>query len=169
MTIKSEIKPIIVFLSIVSLLAAFFLYLETDSILCFYVMLLILYAFIFRYWLAFGRTITIGKDRCIVSFLGYKKVYRWDELKTKRYVQFENSLGYRSPYVAGAEFCEKNVNRPVWLEPKEYCESIRPLSYFFVYFKPDSPPSTRRWYPLIYTVDEKEFREKINQLGIFLE
>lgn len=127
------------------------------------------FVLVIRYWMATERTIILTKDGCTVCFLWYKKAYTWRELKVKRLVNYENSFGYKSPYRGGAEFSPMNISKPRWLMPAEYSILAHPLSFIFVYFSPKELSQAGSQYPMIYTVDEAIFREKIKEWGIQLQ
>ena len=122
-----------------------------------------------RYWIATNRKITISQNGCIVRFLWYKKEYPWGELKVKRFADYTNAYGYKSPYLGGAEFSPNMIHKPRWLRPLEYSILFHPFSFFFVYFFPKELSKTDRQYPMIYTVDEAFFREKMKEWDIQLQ
>ena len=50
---------------------------------CIGFILLLVVSEIVRVWIAFGREIELTEEGCIVKFLGYSKLYRWDQMETK--------------------------------------------------------------------------------------
>ena len=93
-------------------------------------------------WIAFGREIELTEEGCIVRFLGYSKLYLWNQMKTKKripiYIQgmrFENALIYDSLLLS---------YRKVWIRkhnhlgrPYKYIvPTIHPFSLIFISFRP---------------------------------
>lgn len=62
----------------------------------------------------------MSKTGCTVSFLGYKRVYDWEELKTKYIEYYDNSIEYRTPYTGGVVFSKKEIRKPKWLKIATY-------------------------------------------------
>lgn len=166
MVIKSDKgnTGIIIFLLIILVLV--FLIIGQQSLIGALVVCAIPLLLALRYWIATGRTIVISENGCTVSFLWYKKHYLWEELKTKQFGDYKGCYGYRSPYQGGAEFSPSCIRKPVWLMPTEYSVLVHPLSYVFVYFRPNKLSTIDAQYPMIYTVDEVVFRTKLKEWGV---
>lgn len=121
-----------------------------------------------RYWIATGKTIIMSKEGCSIVFLWYRRYYRWDELQMKQFASYADAFGFRSPFLGGAEFSPKALRKPKWLNALEYCQWVHPISFFFVYFRPDIIPLMCEPKSDIYVVDEMEFRAKLKEWGVSL-
>ena len=114
------------------------------------------------------RTFIFNDQGCTVSFLWYKKMYTWDELKMKQYVTYNNCYESYSLVTEAAEFSPKKVRIPKWMQA--YTFSIfHPLSFVFVYFPPDPRPKDETRYTIEYEADKEEFRAKLKEWGVEME
>ena len=90
----------------------------------------------FSWWIAFGREIRLTEEGCIVRFLYFTKVYRWEQLKTKRrtVIKIGNRLGF--PYYNGILLSCRKVRFPKRF-PTEYTFDIpsmlHPFSLIFIF------------------------------------
>lgn len=117
------------------------------------------------YWIATGKTLVFDKSGCTVSFLWYRRAYTWDELKTKQYKTYKTSSRY--PYSRGAVFSAKLIHCPNWLRPDRYCMFVHPLSFLFVYFRPENLPNTAdKLNPMLYVTEESYFRDKLTEWNV---
>lgn len=78
------------------------------------------------------RTFEISEEGCQVSIMGYKKMYRWTQLETKRIVRYEYEKSKFS-YKTCLELCKKKVKR-LKLLPGSYCACVHPFTFIYVYF-----------------------------------
>lgn len=123
-------------------------------------------------WVSIGRTFVMDHKGCTVKFLWYRKEYRWEDLKVKRYVYSEYCLKYgRQVYKYSAEFSTKNIQRPKWMHPGKYCELTNPLSFIYVNFRPisQSDKKAAQYYPFFYPVDGLEFKQKMMEWGVKMD
>lgn len=124
---------------------------------------------LFRYWVATGRTIEMNREGCKISFLWYKKEYKWNEL---RYIKYENAedtiLWYKTAFVKWVIFSRKVIHKPKWISPPIYCMILHPLSVFFVHFQPDVDRLQER-IPVVYCVKEEMFRRYLAEWGVEIQ
>ena len=120
--------------------------------------------------ISLGKTIILDEKGCTLCFWKYKKIYRWEEFKIKRMEDYRDI--YRAPtdqipYLAFVFFSVKNAHKPMKMEPDTYATFLHPFSfsYFFVYFHVDSAWSGGKRCIRYYDVDEKEFLEKMQEIG----
>ncbi len=92
----------------------------------------ILFIVLFRPFVATMRTFVLTLDGCQVCILGYKKLYRWDELKTKRIVNYEYDWK-KYYYKTCLELSKKKIKILKTL-PSRYCGYFRPFSFIYIYF-----------------------------------
>ena len=117
------------------------------------------------------RTFIMNKDGCTSKYLFYKKHYKWEDLKFKKYVIYDCALPsdtYCRNYFSGAVFSRKY--------PKKYQSTRRRFTLDSSQFIAVSFPVKRRVtkniyenYPREYPVDEHEFRKKMEEWGVELE
>ena len=151
-------------LAICTILASMLLYRESNSVLVPAIVYLPGGLLCLLQWVAAGKTLIFSENGITISFLWYAKKYRWEDLKTKRYVNYKNKLGYRNPCLGGAEFSPKRVKH-LRHKSADYCTLLHPCSFFYVSFKPKS----KSQYPVSYAVNETKFRNQLSQWGIELE
>lgn len=125
-----------------------------------------------RYWIVIGKTIIMSKESCSVQVLFGRRTYRWDELKTKKIVDFSNHIGTRQPYISGVVFSTGYVKNPFRLMPLDYnvlnvFANGSIYNYFFVNFDPQLKHNTI--HPDVYVVDENEFMQVMKDWGINIE
>ena len=135
--------------------------------------------FYLSYVVAYGRTFVLTPKGVLVCFWWFEKTYPWDELKTKRVVNFPKHpilpINRAYPYKQYVVFSTYRVRNPRWLHPVYY-NCLHPWS--FIYINLDNPDTktrrerqsneyTRRGRH--YEVNEEEFREKMRLWHIVLE
>ena len=131
---------------------------------------LVLLAWGVLYLISVGKTLIFHADGLTVRFWFYQKSYSWSELKLKRCIYFADGYGYDELSSSGAEFSPRAFKRPKRLKPLTYAAFCHPFHYYFVHFKPDEVPRGRRTsYRAVYTVDEFEFRAKLEEWGVRLD
>lgn len=134
----------------------------------------VLVFFFINYWITHGRTIVFSKDGCRVAWLCFSKMYAWADLRTKRYEQytkFSNLWERNSPYQYGAVFSPHRVRKAII----DKAATRGPVSFFafshiYVYFYPNDgyePPKNAD--PLFFAVNEKLFRQKMQEWGVVLD
>ena len=172
---NKETQILLIVILLCPLLVCFCLYMQgVDSLRLLLTAALIMYPFMINVWIAFGRTIVMGKDGCTVEFLFFKKFYKWEDLKTKRYEYTENILPpfeRGSPYTHGILLSPRNISKKSSLKLATRCYfSPFPFSFIYVYFYPDNmterPPNA---YPIYYVTNEQEFRAALVSWGVFLD
>ncbi|MBQ3069147.1 MAG: hypothetical protein IJD01_04265 [Clostridia bacterium] len=127
--------------------------------------------------IATGRTFLFCEEGITVCLLWYKRMYRWDELKIKRFVHYKGvpTRISRTPVCLAAEFCAKDIHIPQQWDACIYSSWRRPLSMIFVYFTPptyqNNKPSsiTMTSFPVLYEADEETFRAKLLEWGVEME
>lgn len=116
-----------------------------------------------RFAVSYCRTLYMSKEGVTVQFLWIKKMYRWEELRYKRYLTYDGvdgSLERRCCYAA--EFCTKDVKIPFWMSADEYSLLVHPFCFFYVYFP--TPLSRKRRAKLLK--DQDVFRAQLKEWGV---
>ena len=157
------------------LLVCFCLYMQgVDSLKLLITVVLIMYPFIINVLIAFGRTIIMSKEGCLVKFLFIQKNYRWEDFKTKRYECTESIVPpfeRGSPYTRGVLLSTRNISKRSSLKLATRCYfTICPFSFIYVYFYPGTMaerPSNA--YPIYYAANAQDFWEKMLSWGVFTE
>lgn len=165
MIIKSKGNNAIIFFSIIAIIVYYFIMIVTfgkDFIIVTSLISVLLLVLIIRYWIATGKTIIINEYGCSISFLGFKREYKWDELETKHIEYYNNSIEYRTLYHGGVVFSEKEIKKPKWVKAATYSIFIHPISVFFIYFKPKRPKLYYK-YPQIYEIEKGLFIDKMRE------
>lgn len=170
MIIKSDKKNMAIVVMLFCIVIALFVvfWFVFKDILFSTIICIILFCFIFRYWIATGRTIIMNSEGCTITFLFYRKQYSWSELALKQYVDYSESIGYKASCYGGAEFFHKKNRRLKRLMPVEYSAFFHPLSFFFVLFYPQNMTWSEKQFPAVYSVDEKTFRKRLHEWGVKL-
>lgn len=125
--------------------------------------------------ISLGKTIIMNEKGCTLYFWKYQRTYKWEEFKVKHMDDRRNiyhSPTDQAPYSSFVLFSVKELHKPKNMLPDTYNCYFCPFSFsfFYVYFKVDDMHSSKPLpYPEIYTVDEKEFLEKMQQWGVELE
>ena len=136
-----------------------------------------------RMIMVYYRTIVIDETGVTVRFMTLQKTYRWEKIKTKRYVDysfidrqpgFEKKNGYRlesQDYEAGALFLPKKMRKRIDMYPELYCEIYHPWSCVFVNFANTnlSDKELKKKDLDGYVVDEKEFLARLAGWNVFLD
>ena len=168
MIIQSEHKALyaISFLFLCGVMASLIIYLDSGQLAIPLIMLVLSSFVCLRQWIAVGRKIKIDRNGIDISFLGYKKSYKWKELNTRAIVDYEGSIGYRDEHIRGVEFSPRAPRRLRQLKPAEYCVLVAPFSFVFIYFNVNESSPTTKMYPNLYSIDERIFMEKLRSWGI---
>ena len=136
-----------------------------------------------RMIMIYYRTIVIDETGITVRFLMLQKTYRWEKIKTKRYVDysfidrqpgFEKKNGYRlesQDYQAGALFLPKKMRKRIDMYPELYCEIYHPWSCVFINFTNTSHSDQKSKIEDLsgYVVDEIEFFAQLAEWNVFLD
>ena len=118
-------------------------------------------AFILVFWLGGGREFTMDRQGCTVRFLWFRRFYRWSELEMKCMDDYSSIKLRSEPWLTGASFAPKVMNRPRWMSPFDYFMLVPRFGYIFVNFEhPQQEPllTMRGKIPQVYVVDGTVFR-----------
>ena len=122
-------------------------------------------------WIVFGREIELTEKGCIVRFLGYSKLYRWDQMKTKRRVPIRlYHVRHDTPFYNGLVLSCRKVRFPKHYRfsgrgyykhlPLGYAlevpTTLYPFSLVFIMFGPKIDP----FYPDNKTGKKEEEQNK---------
>ena len=172
---NKETQILLIAILLCPLLVCFCLFIQgVDSLYLLLSAALIMYPFMINVWIAFGRTIIMSKDGCAVEFLFFKKFYKWEDLKTKRYEHIENILPpfeRGSPYSCGILLSKRKISKKSFLKLATRCYFTPfPFSFIYVYFYPDNMTERpANAYPIYYAANEQELRTKLISWGVLLE
>lgn len=146
---------------------------------------LLLFGFLFGILLMFPalikyRELILDEYGCTFKLFKYERTYSWDELKVKKIIRNKDR--------EWAFFSVKNVNKPAWIEPFEYCAFRHPLTCFYVTLKPQDYKIPKRPLKSVYAAslvkgvkvdkrylvpdsmyDKTKFLLKLEEWGIELE
>jgi hypothetical protein len=119
------------------------------------------------------RTLKFDSEGITVSLLFFKKIYLWNDIKTKRICDY-SELGktYQTGiYNMGAEFCVSTLKRRGRKMPYDYCLFNHCFSFIFVSFRESKSVSGGKvfTYPLWYEVSQRDFVELLKNLKIEVE
>ena len=116
-----------------------------------------------------GRTFIMDEEGCTVCFWKYCKKYTWKEMKTKKIESHDLPSMLRGkftcPYTKEAIFSPYRVHKPKSIRSWLY-SLLHPLSCIYVNFSLENDSYELGRY---YEVDEKIFRQKMEQWGVQLE
>ena len=125
----------------------------------------ILYS-LFALRVAFGefRTLEINKYGCEIKFLFYKRLYKWEELKTVKIQSFIHTMyGRTSMRMKGIVFSTRtdfkfpeNVSDSLYLDLH-----LNPFCFFIVLFK-----SQNKNNKPLYEVEEEPFMKLLEEYGV---
>ena len=120
-----------------------------------------------QYWIAFGRKIRLAEEGCIVSFFGYTRIYRWDQIQTKKSARIAVSSCRTGLLYDGILLsCKKEriLRNKIFLDNLVEVPTHHPFSLIFIFFKPKhSLDST------LYCPTTSKRREKILNSGFFAD
>ena len=123
------------------------------------------------------RTLEMNAEGCVVSYLWYRKEYRWEEFKVKRIEKCRFSLAYQTMYKKLVYFSPKAVHKPRMIQPELYGSLLHPFSFICINFIPPGALPKEEAYKTFkyefekgrsFEVDEKLFREKMQEWGVEL-
>lgn len=118
-----------------------------------------------------SRTLIMDEDGCTVCFWRYRKRYSWNELQVKRIENYAHNARYYPQYAGCAIFSPHKIRKSLWSCPVQY-GFFCPLSFIFVCFPHKRKLSKREYWsimPDVYSVDEEEFRSKMELWNVELE
>ena len=143
----------VTFMLVGAIVVSWLFYSVTNSVCLPLVFIGICFLMITRYWIAVGRVFVLDCNGVTISFLWYKKCYAWEDFQLKKFFICKEGFGYRSPYSRGIELSYKQIRRPTWLQPIQYCFLAHPFSYIVIHFPPEKQPPIK--YPAIYESDDE--------------
>ena len=157
---------IAIFLSAFSACTALLFHLKFNSTGLTFAILLFCGFWAVRYYIAFGRTITLDTDGITVFLLCYRRQLNWDRIRVTMF-NSDNCIGYKDVATTGVEFLNNFKIRPRMLSPSTYCLFFAPWSYVFLNFTESvlSPKGTR--YTNHYQVKKTDLINFIESNGIF--
>lgn len=109
-----------------------------------------------------------------VSFCGVRRLYRWEDVKTKRLEDYSKVMDRsfnNARFPEGAIFSVHKLKRPKWMHPALFCGLTHPFSSFYVSFQVQQK---KRWHEYYYIddyviVDKKELLDTLESYGIKLD
>lgn len=127
---------------------------------------------ILRFFITTSRTVIMEKEGCTVKFLGIKKTFKWDELKTRKVINLTDYHGTYTDHTKCAVFSLINIKNPFRLMPLEYSSfylspNVSAWGHFFVYL--DSNPKEMKFKEDTYVVDETEFVRLMKEWNVDVE
>ena len=127
-----------------------------------------------------SRTFYFSKEGCMVCLWRFCKIYKWEEIQTRRVEELGWSHLYswvNAPSTKIVYFSNKRIKKFSRLHLLRY--QPRLLSFFYVHFLPENfykyrqpgkpLPERERKYLSEYAVDGKEFMAKMKEWGVELE
>ncbi len=131
-----------------------------------YVSIAVMIIFALRIYVSVGRTLTMNQEGCTISFLCFRRTYKWSEFKAIRLIKCMPDVLHGFPYSEGCVFLKKREK----LHPElvtEYSIFIRPFSFVYVYFKPEK--ELKKWYESYlprYEIEKVIFMEKMRKWNV---
>ena len=127
-----------------------------------------------------SRTFYFSKEGCMVCLWRFYKIYKWEEIQTRRVEELGWKHLYRwvnAPSTKIVYFSNKRIKKFSWLHLLWY--QPRLLSFFYVHFLPENfyeygsskklLPERERKYLSEYAVNGKEFMARMKEWGVELE
>ena len=124
-----------------------------------------------------SKRIIMDEKGCVIEFLFLNKIhfftqkYNWEDILCVKVMDCHkicNDSRYGYPYSNVVVFSHKKVKIPKVIRPDTF-SAIRPLSFFYVYFKRDAGQIMHSKRMKSYEIDESLFREKMAEWGVELE
>lgn len=120
------------------------------------------------------KTVELCPEGYWVSFCGVRRLYRWEDVKTKRLEDYAKVIDRNfnnARFPEGAIFSVHKANRPQWMHPAIFCGLTHPYSSFYVCFQVQTEKS---WYAYRYLddyviVDKKELLDTLGSYGVKLD
>lgn len=134
-----------------------------------YVSIAVLFLFTFRIYVSVGRTLTMNQEGCTISFLCFRRTYKWSEFRVIRLIKCTPDVLHGFPYSEGCIFLRKRKK----LHPDlvtEYSIFIRPYSFIYVYFKPEK--ELKKWYESYlpkYEIEKNIFMDKMHEWNVAVQ
>ncbi len=121
-----------------------------------------------------NRTFEFCREGCTVSFLWYRRMYTWDELKTRRYVRYSGerrSEKYVSAvnYKSGVELYPGILKPYGKYPPSESFPMRHPLKFIYICFRTPETDRASKLYLRSYEAYEEEFRAKMAEWGVAVD
>ena len=140
-----------------------------SSAMFLYVSAALLFLFTLCVYVSVGRTFTMNQEGCTISFLCFRRTYRWSEFRTIRLMKYTPDVLHGFPYSEGCVFLKKRKK----LHPKlvtEYSVFIRPFSFIYVYFKPEK--ELKKWHQSYlpkYEIEKTTFMQKMHEWNVAVQ
>jgi len=123
------------------------------------------------------KTVELCPEGYWVSFCGVRRLYRWENVKTKRledYTRVWSKNFNNARFPEGAIFSIHEKKRPKWLHPALFCGLTHPFSSFYVCFQVFQVETEKSWYEYRYlddyvVVDKKELLDTLESFGVKLD
>ncbi len=115
--------------------------------------------------IAHGRTFEFSELGCTVSFLWFKKTYKWSDIVVKAYMSCENVHDKMLYYKFAAVFSARHISNPITLHPGNYA-FLHPWSFIYVYLIDADDPKREG---VSYEADRSEFLSKLEEWGVTLD
>lgn len=134
------------------------------------------------FWIAFSREIQLTEEGCTIKILGFTKLYRWEQLKTKKKGKITlgwSTYTYWAPTYNGLLLSHRKGDDFQTKFYKGYpyrVPTLHPFSLVFIQFKPCLNPKSPspQWFPKWmreesgYFADERELLSLLHSWGVTL-
>ena len=126
-----------------------------------------------RHFITMGKIITLTPEGCTIKLFCWKKSYTWDQMKTKQWEDYSNSL--TRIYQGGVFFSPYREREKFIIYPDKYCLllSPHPFASVYIFFKVPGEEEIRKKSGKEdipgYEADEKELREKFTKWGVEMD
>ena len=130
-------------------------------------------ALFFCFWsiISSCKTVILTPEVCQIRFWFWHKEYRWDELQTKRYVDYSKYVNWSaiifwSVNLTDKTFeCSPRVHKKHKRIPSRYA-FFHPFSYVIICLHHEKPP---KFSNDTYLVDIEQFKNKLAEWGVEIE
>ena len=121
-----------------------------------------------KYWIAFGRTITLDKNGITIMFLGITRTYSWSHFSLIASYNSRNLLEYKPMAFEGIEIVPKKNKRIRFLSPATYCLFFHPFTYVFLSYSESVVQPKVVKYPVLYQVKRDEIKAVLASFNVSL-
>ena len=135
--------------------------------------LIILWVFEIRHFITMGKIITLTPEGCTIKLFCWEKSYTWDQMKTKQWEDYSNSL--TRMYQGGVFLSPYREREKFIIYPDMYCLllSPHPFASVYIFFKVPGGKEIRKKSGKEdipgYEADEQELREKFAKWGVEMD
>lgn len=109
----------------------------------------------------------LNEEGCTVKLWKYEKTYKWDEITIKRWEK-----KYEWSYFESAFFSVYPVEKPINIEPFNYCVYRHPFTCFCVNFWSESYRKSYQRSPeycTLRSMSKEEFVQQLQEWGVEFE